>query len=476
MECLCKYLIICNLVCLGNITPEDLLDEYISDIISLGNSLNSTSLVCDKHFALVNYTCPDSIGNRFHEILNSFAFALISNRILALNIEKNLCDKYLIRSPWILSYDVLLNSMSKSKCSNNINSFTPVDNLNSYSTVIPLANRTRAELALACCPVDELLDRFVYIGRLERQEMYAYYFRGNALSASSRNRSSILFSEGSDYAYGLMFRKMFSFSTSITDANRMAEFASRNDSEINPVPINQTIYFTLAVHLRHPRPHDFGNHAAVKEESCIIEAVQKAINNSLIGQASTQSNRDSFRCTMLISSDREEAIRRLERLAKKIQCSAVTAYRHWPKQRTTRFKNDHGLWTDSRVVLSDVELLSHADHFIGSYESTFSMLIGSLIRTNGKNTSFNWLPLCSTDHFIGSDYFPTHRSHSHIPPPVLNMTQSVVKVETVFPPTDPHKSLVLNRETFLWQCPKCRRNHPLEVCRLISDSKDNCVQ
>jgi hypothetical protein len=78
---------------------------------------------------------------------------------------------------------------------------------------------------------------------------------------------------------------------------------------------------------------------------------------------------------------------------------------------------EHGPWRDSFSAVADIELLSHADVLIGSSDgngnflSSFSMLIASLVVSNGRTNvpesdRLRWLPTC-TKHQFGSYIDPT---------------------------------------------------------------------
>ena len=106
-------------------------------------------------------------------------------------------------------------------------------------------------------------------------------------------------------------------------------------------------------------------------------------------------------CAVLIASDRAATIKRIEKEVRDIGCDAWYAPRanRKPAEMSGTVNNEHGPFRDGIEPIADLELLSHADAFIGSSEdqhmhsirsnrvphlSTYSLLVASLVSTNAR--------------------------------------------------------------------------------------------
>ena len=204
-------------------------------------------------------------------------------------------------------------------------------------------------------------------------------------------------------------------------------------------------YFVLAVHLRHTSSSDTGAVDHQGEIQCIqgmleahvpkfssrqqqmqyIEGARKRTNISSI--FALEKALPKLSCLVLIASDRSAAQERVSREVSALGCE-VQSSPHSSESVGMDYKpekggSEHGPFGGSIFPIADIELLSHADAFIGSADSpkgkevnnlsTFSLLIASLIASNGRSRQHiqespshnilthedsyvHWLPSCSS--------------------------------------------------------------------------------
>ena len=247
------------------------------------------------------------------------------------------------------------------------------------------------------------------------------------------------------------------------EASEGAGSASKDSEELG---------FVLAVHLRHMTHGDTGEQDKRGELSCvrsvleqrvpgfnkwqadaqkILVAKQKAAES---GKADKSHERAEIlemekalprlACTVLLASDRAAAIVRMREAVEALGCAVAFA----PRAEAMSQKagpagpgSEHGPFRDGVLPVADLELLSHADAFIGSGDdrvqkspgvqglmqpaalSTYSLLLAGLVASNARNArrirddpKFNvltaehaflrWLPGCSAG--FGSYHVSAH--------------------------------------------------------------------
>ena len=206
--------------------------------------------------------------------------------------------------------------------------------------------------------------------------------------------------------------------------------------------------FVLAVHLRHMARGDTGEQDKRGELACIRSMLELHVPGfnkwqidsqklRIAKQKATESDKTDksaeraevlalekalprLGCTVLVASDRPAAILRTREAVAALGCSAAFS----PRYESLREKrsnsgatrvdpieaglaggnSEHGPFRDGVLPIADLELLSHADAFIGSGDdrvqvssgtqgatqpaslSTYSLLLASLIATNARNT------------------------------------------------------------------------------------------
>ena len=271
-------------------------------------------------------------------------------------------------------------------------------------------NRTRAESQLACCGLEHLNATVLKLGRLERHELVSLSKPGSRLSPQALERAQILFGNGEDLAYGYAFKTCFQFSPYLIQWNQnhlrlqskhlhtssLSEKKSVSSSSLSSWFRRVSWVedekkrsnadggeFKVGLHIRHMNARDNGKEDKGEEE-CLRQVLEWY-------------KPDNTQCTVYLASDRELTINRLAAYIDKKGCHTVIAkreqHRHIRRKPSTNL--EHGPWGDGLNAVADIELLSRADHFIGSAEnygeyplSTYSMLIASLVAMNGRNKDY----------------------------------------------------------------------------------------
>ena len=241
--------------------------------------------------------------------------------------------------------------------------------------------------------------------RLERKELVALSKPGSRLSAAAQERARILFSNGEDIAYGYAFTSCFNFSSSVRDwndkhlylqskrsqgliANASIEKASlfslwKKEKIRKPLP-----EFSIALHIRHTNAKDSGGEDRGEEE-CLRTVIEAYMPEGAV-------------CVVYLASDR---VATLSRMAKYIGillslslfpsflvttcpflallylemphnsmvcysdehgCDVRMSRKESHKRLRRTHTSEHGPWGDGFTSIADIELLSRADHFIGS--------------------------------------------------------------------------------------------------------------
>jgi len=204
-----------------------------------------------------------------------------------------------------------------------------------------------------------------------------------------------------------------------------------------PLPSLQGDEFVLSMHVRHTDPADTGAEDRRGELSCMLQTLAGfgvIKRNGGDASASASGSSEDYSkvrgCVLLLASDRPATITRLTAAAKGLGCSVRVAD-HIASGNSNSNSNSNskgaagkesalaarGPWRDSLSSVADLELLTHADAFIGStlgdyvpgnfsslgvggigaaqqkekeYLSAFSMLIASLVVTNGRQPQ-SWI-------------------------------------------------------------------------------------
>jgi hypothetical protein len=139
--------------------------------------------------------------------------------------------------------------------------------------------------------------------------------------------------------------------------------------------------FTIGIHLRHQDP------ASLKDPSIdlpmfttAVNAVMHLLNDTRV--VMKKDGKEKKRCVLLLASDRLHTFMRFADFAPTVGCELKYVDREIAainNTATNKKSTEHGPWETQIMTGSDHYLLSHADYFIGSEISTFSIIIANNI-------------------------------------------------------------------------------------------------
>lgn len=322
--------------------------------------LHRNDVLRDQTFVVGLYSCPDSAGNRLHEFFNAMIQAIANNITLFVKFHdqstcqqvriqnadiwctshntEELCDELIQRAPWLPLYDDWKNELNLTlgKRGQLSQYLAPITNGNHIwipnEVVTPVPSRKLVNL-------------------------------NNA--GWVKNRFRHLYSMGSDYLYGMLFRKLFPFHPKLVP---------------NPPHINNES-FTIALHSRH-----FNSKCDGKD----IDKEVQCLNTIL-----TEHQQQEQPCQVFIMSDRNLTVQALVDHTNQRGCSPVIANQH---------EEDKGLFAEHgpfalKGFFQDLALVQLAQSaFIGHCEdfSTSSDLVRELIEYNHIAMGYEKgsLPIC----------------------------------------------------------------------------------
>jgi hypothetical protein len=356
---------------------------------------------CSRRYVVGTYACPQAIGNHMHEFLNNYAAALITNRTLLwkfcnrkpclVDFESD-CSLVLERFSWLPSLQRFESLWKEKNCTESAGIVDLVDMRHRYNT----------EEIVMCCGIDKM-DKIPLLnfGTHEMHELMGVSHRNALLQNDTKARVRILFEQGDDFLYGVLFRTAFKFMPSIISnndeilrSNNLSFLVSSHHQHHHHQYMRHPQHLVLGVHLRH---------------SATVEDVQHNMDNQGIAcvnklLAHTNHSRDAHHqrpCVILLASDRNQSLN-YWRNSNDIYCKIVT----------TDHVKSHIEWTEhgpftGEIAMMDIEMVSRADYFIGStyttprlmnYGSTFSLIIAERRASSGNRNSLKtqakWLPGC----------------------------------------------------------------------------------
>ena len=403
--CVASFSIRCTTV--GGTAAVSKIESFISQYISKHGreAVFGDGNICSRRFVLGNYACPYMVGRNTHEFLNAVVAAMVIDRTLVWQYcprkpcsvdDEETCARYMTRSTWIPSIEEVEAKFRGANCSSQINR---------NHQLIVYAMRHWQERKLACCGIDQLNATLVNFGVFfDRREMSVLSLPFAQLGNDSKQRASILFSLGEDAAYGYVLRSVFQF----TDAIK-----SQNSAPLLAAP-NNTLY--IGLHLRHSSSSEEGAKELAGEKQCLEQTIKFAV----LGDGQNKTTRP---CVVLVASDRFLSLDRVRQTAMQLGCTAVVTNHTAIK----KSYGEHGpYWGE--IAMLDMELLSHAEYFIGSsyiqYShlvnenciSSYSMLVAALVASksgyqHSPEERVRWLPFCGKAS-IGRHYTAQGEPHS----------------------------------------------------------------
>lgn len=295
----------------------------------------------------------------------STAFGLFENS------ESDDCSKYLQMRDWVTRKEDIKSLLAGSVCSDIFDTSVP-------SLIIH--NKSKSCWDNFNAPILHFAELF--------NSAYGHFHPifGGYSTETSQTNWQILFNSsnaGDEMApfegYGYLFQGAFDFTNETTAiVSEMARIGESDNSDI----------ITISAHLRHRR-QDIAKHndpLLYKEYDEGFERAIKAIKDES----------HSSQCFLYLASDRPGSLEKLMSFAPTIGCVAKIAPRHMPSswkeissyfETHKDFSSEHGPWSEDRMAVADLYLLSRATHFVGSYGSTFSIMIANIIAARNARRS-----------------------------------------------------------------------------------------
>ena len=306
-----------------------------------------------------------------HQFLNAFAIAIITGRaLILLSSEKQACGQLLHSLEWMVYMQAgptmfrILSAVSVVRQAETGDCCRP-----------PMAQ-------LACNGMDadqRIIMSLGMPGQRGRLNLKTFNFDEAAVLQSSvaivsnkaRRRASILFSLGTDTAFGALFAASFQFNQTNVVLPTWNTLCASNAIECpsGEKPANS---FWLAVHVRckliSGKLPDIGEVLL----PALVEPIQVLLNGGLLNATS--------RCALLLASDNSKVKPWLQGQLRKWgfgRCPIVTSDQEALLSKQGRM-TAHGSLADV-TSLRDVHLLSRADAFIGTFQSSLSIAISEAI-------------------------------------------------------------------------------------------------
>lgn len=298
--------------------PIEVVEEYIKwhGVAALrrewgymaGYNNDHTEKLTVRKYAIMFYQCPVSAGNRIHEALNDFLYAIISNRTLLW--------KY-YDSEACVGYHERARGKGRSQLDNctvqgSIEDCSPMLELQNW---LPSYDRWARRLGLAASadnsdghksttnPLlyfvdrDELNDMAAY----EDEPAVVFYPRTESLDYSNPEVTKLpadslstvaakrLYSWGVPFAYGMAFRYLFDFSERVKSTALSSSLVDDGGNDT----------FTIAIHSRHTDP---------REEGCLVDRELNCINDLVpSGQPCRVFLMSDRNCTLVMLRDALES-------------------------------------------------------------------------------------------------------------------------------------------------------------------------
>ncbi|GKY94401.1 hypothetical protein MPSEU_000406100 [Mayamaea pseudoterrestris] len=271
-----------------------------------------------RKFLIAYYRCPQSAGNRLHEFLNSYFWAVLLNRTLLyryltdahcqrlqerfdfvnedaqcrINNTLDDCAKILDRAPWIASYDEWQAPLGLPHDATyvNVNDFGPQSSHVYSQRGIDVAYD--AVQVLAFRPMSRRYDAF---GRWPKTR--ALKLKRN----ETLERVDALFSMGHRFLFGLLFRSAFDLRPEMREPNEM--LSSQRATTVAAGDQANNFPFTMAIHSRHVSSKDDGCNVTL-EDQCIHMVLRRV-------KATKHSSTLPSSCAVALMSDRPCTLKRL---------------------------------------------------------------------------------------------------------------------------------------------------------------------
>jgi hypothetical protein len=330
----------------------------------------------NRQFQVVYYSCPHAAGNILHDFFHQVLVAVALNRtmlvkysdkktcervnegyspILCLtdNAEPD-CNRILQRAAWVPSYDAWVDRLELEQL--------PPQRHSKFRRPLPAQTYNNAtfnnillwlnERVITMTPrVYQTPERFLLVHNP---------FLQSPLSASRITR---LYSESTDYLYGMLFRGIFSFHPEILPSDYDEERQQSADSDET----------TFALHSRHRSPQDDGSNVT-EYMNCLDRVFQES--RALQDQKQQRQHPQSHStCRVFLMADRNITLYELDHVIRTKHCTPVVA----THQRSAGHFKEHGPFAGAGFF-QDLALASQARNgLIGHCDRSSTQLLRELI-------------------------------------------------------------------------------------------------
>lgn len=405
----------------------DLVHQYISQHnVNILKEEVFNSQLCGRKFVFATLSCEAS-GNELITYADNFLWAVMLNRTVV--VGERGCSKNALNSrsiqpkDWMITSEKLVSLLDRSKC--------PLDKQEMYNfahKVIYISfgdnvGQTR------CCNYEDATKDIRFLGPASipsthdirlAVELVDPRYGDSSISKAAQQRYNIMAGLGLNFQlpasnsrdYGNTFpeniraftvyghlltmsmkytaeiktkltgilKHLYSLdhlpSSSAEDSNHRYDI-SRVDSDDSDFtkyydlkvtsPKNRLV---LGMHSRHQTYNVTVEH---QMDKCLLTCFRRNMNKIIVHEIREHGKRRP--CTILLSTDRNHTIDRVEMVGKEFGCDVKYADRN----RSLEMHNEHGPWGNSELASEDVYLLSHSHYFFGMKVSTYSQLIATMI-------------------------------------------------------------------------------------------------
>jgi len=274
-----------------------------------------------RRFAVAYYWCPERAGNILHNLFNSVLWGIITNRTVLWRYDPYYrenriedCDRILTRATWIPTWDEW---SSKLKLEDDDVVPIPIDiNRRTYDE----RHRVVAFPQIEDIEFGNVNSR-LYRGVSWRDHplsslQYKLYIDG--MPAERKTAAGMLYYEGTNYVFGMLFRECFTFDVERLPAMDASAFVD-DERQLN----KEDGALSIALHSRHPVVGDDGTYLN-DEKHCLAELVAEYRSNNNKYLTIDRSN-----CRIHLMSDRTRSIEILSRwVVEEYNCTPMAASYH----------------------------------------------------------------------------------------------------------------------------------------------------
>jgi hypothetical protein len=397
---------------IDNMPIISILNQYVAQ-----HSVHTLEKESDKDVCARNYMISGAqlgmaqFGNIFGSFLSNFAAAVILNRTLVIKIHSSFlqCDECFAMKEWIVNSTYFNNRLSAAGCLPQIVGpeggpfhFDMCD-LKKTSTrkVVTQDDLFNAAYDMFN-PLSYNLNTDININYrasvLFNDELYMNSSHVNISEVKQHNKENALARLSS---YGFLSKYAFKFGSMVTN---------RTTDMLAPLFDMKTCQrrkdvFTVAIHLRH----------SIVETTPLYYENFDSLPKTALGMMIERDKAENGdrKCYVLIASDRDYTVASLTEYAKYYNCTPLVV------EKDAALINDGrpvewGPYTMGITPVVDVYALSHADAFIGSSASTFSLLIGNYIIARSYVHLYLKNELLVKDYSTDSNYPSNMKRHTMV--------------------------------------------------------------